>query len=143
MRCQGGHWWAPPRGWETVGAGPSLGSNRWCVTRTHWQVQRLPSPGWSEEIWELRQSRITGVCASLHSLSRITAPPHSPYDRDSWFMAANHKCLHLRQHSLLSFTFFGGRTSSKIRKLHIPVRKSQVENEKLTCHSAHVVPASL
>lgn len=33
--------------------------------------------------------------------------------------------------------------SSQIRKLCVPVRKSQVENEKLTQHPAQTRPASL
>lgn len=139
-------------GGSLVGTASGLGNSR----RRTLAQQRPPVCQWdtlaSAEIAKSRMERgdlgIKAVkdygCLCLSSFPfQDYCSPHSPYDRDSCFMAANHKCLHLRQHSLLPFTFFGGRTSSKIRKLHIPVRKSQVENEKLTWHSAHMVPASL
>lgn len=66
--------------------------------------------------------------------------PLRPPSQRPVFYGCWSECLPLRPLSPLPFTFFGGRTSSKMRKLHIPARKLQIENKTLPQHPARVVP---
>lgn len=113
---------------ESSSAGPSL-------------VCPLDALG-SAEIDEPRMERgdmgimvVDYGCLCLFSLHfKDYCSPHFPHDRDLWFMAANCKCLHLRQRSRLPFT---SSEAEQAPKPHSPIRKPQVEPEPPAWHFAH------